>query len=168
MNFLEQLAAEYYAHMGYFVKTNVKFDRLKGGGWGGEMDVVAFHPTTLNLIHIETSMDAEAWEKREGKFRKKFLPDERYYQLFNFLMPNSKIQKLAIVGFNKVQKSSFFEIAPIKSIPEFIGEITDYLSQYHPLRQIIPENYSLLRAMQLAIHYDERLNYKPKIKKPKK
>ena len=46
--------------MGYFVKTNIRFGLLKRGGYAGEMDVVAYHPDTLSLVHIETSMDADS------------------------------------------------------------------------------------------------------------
>lgn len=154
-NFLEQLTAEYYSHMGYFVRTNVKYGLRKKGGYEGEMDVVAFHPESLSLLHIETSMDADSWEKRKNKFQKKFSTASRYYdKLFRFEI--EKTEKMVIVGFNP-PRNDFWGVAPIKSIPDFVEEITDYLSQFHPLRQAIPENYPLLRAIQFAIHYDKRL-----------
>ncbi|MFH1392928.1 MAG: hypothetical protein ABIG73_00895 [Patescibacteria group bacterium] len=154
-NFLEQLAAEYYSHMGYFVRTNVKYGLRKKGGYEGEMDVVAFHPESLVLLHIETSMDADSWEKRKNKFQKKFSKaHDHYYKLFKFEI--RKREKMVIVGFNS-PRDDFWSIAPIKSIPDFVGEVTDYLSQFHPLNQAVPENYPLLRAMQFAIHYDKRL-----------
>lgn len=154
-NFLEQLTAEYHSHMGYFVRTNIKYGRRARGGYEGEMDVVAYHPESLALLHVETSMDALSWEKRKKKFRRKFaLASNYYYKLFKFDI--KEIEKMVIVGFNNPPKD-FWEVSQIKSIPNFIGEITDYLSQYDPLRAVIPENYPLLRSMQFAIHYDERL-----------
>ena len=54
MNFLEQVVAEWFSYEGYFVKTNIKFGKLPRGGFTGEMDVVAFHPKTRELVHIET------------------------------------------------------------------------------------------------------------------
>lgn len=153
-NFLEQLTAEYYSHMGYFVKTNIKYGLRKKGGYEGEMDVVAFHPESLSLLHIETSMDADSWDKRKSKFQKKFsTANTYYYELFKFEVKN--IEKMVIAGFNPPRKD-FWSVAPIKSIPDFVEEITDYLSQFHPLNQAIPENYPLLRAIQFAIHYDKR------------
>lgn len=154
-NFLEQLTAEYHSHMGSFVRTNVKYGLREKGGYEGEMDVVAFHPTSLALLHIETSMDADSWEERKSKFQKKFsTAHEYYYKLFNFEI--KKIEKMVIVG-SGPPREDFWSVAPIKSIPDFVGEIADYLSQFHPLKQAVPENYPLLRAIQFAIHYDKRL-----------
>jgi len=56
MNFLEQLISEWYAHKGYFVRTNIKFGRLSHGGWKGEIDVVAYEPKSKEFIHVETSI----------------------------------------------------------------------------------------------------------------
>ena len=60
MNFLEQVIAEWFSHKGYFVKTNIKFGKLPSGGFAGEVDVVAFHPQTRELVHIEASTDGGA------------------------------------------------------------------------------------------------------------
>jgi len=153
-NFLEQLTAEYYSHMGYFVRTNVKFGLRKQGGYEGEMDVIAFHPESLTLLHIETSMDSDSWEKRRKKFQKKFSLAEPYYrELFKFEI--NKIKKMAIIGLSVPEKPvDLWDIVPVKFIPYFIEEITDYLSQYSPLNHIVPENFPLLRAMQFVIHFN--------------
>src|SRR3989344_9204899 len=118
MNFLEQLTAEFYAYQGCFVRTNVKFGRNAGGHGGheGEMDVLAFYPQSKTLLHIETSTDSYSWEKREKRFAKKFANAERHYRkIFGFEI--NKIEKMAVVGFNRQQRSDFFKIAPIRSIP---------------------------------------------------
>ncbi len=74
MNFLESLAAEWYAIQGYFVRTNIKANRRGKGGWDNELDVLAYDPASKKLVHLETSWDALSWEKREEKFlRKKFV-----------------------------------------------------------------------------------------------
>jgi len=72
MNFLEELIAEWYEYQGYFVRRNVKFDKMPKGGYKGEIDTVAFDPKQRVLKHIEVSGDADSWEKRKTKFRKKF------------------------------------------------------------------------------------------------
>lgn len=154
-NFLEQLAAEYYSYLGYFVKTNVKFGLRNSGGWKGEMDVVAYHPESLTLLHIETSMDADSWGHRYNMFKRKFSTAESYYRkIFKFKI--KKIEKMAIVGLSVPrQQPDLWKIVPVKYIPHFIQEITDYLSQFSPLTHAIPENFSLLRAIQFAIHFDK-------------
>jgi len=71
-NFLEQLVAEWYEYRGYFVRRNVPVGRRARGGYEAELDVVAFNPGTRHLVHLEPSMDAESWETRERRFRRKF------------------------------------------------------------------------------------------------
>ena len=154
-NFLEQLAAEYYSHMDYFVRTNVKYGLRKKGGYEGEMDVVAFHSESLTLLHIETSMDADSCEKRKSKFQKKFSTAHEYYhRLFKFEI--KKIEKMVVVGFSP-PREDFWSVAPIKSIPDFIGEVAEYVEQFHPINHAVSENYPLLRAIQFTTHYDNRL-----------
>lgn len=68
MSFLEQLTSEWYAYKGYFVRTNIKFGKLAKGGWTGEIDVAAYKPQTKEFIHIESSTDADSWNKRKAFF----------------------------------------------------------------------------------------------------
>jgi len=154
-NFLEQLAAEYYSHMGYFVRTNVKFGLRKGrGGYEGEIDVLAFRPETSTLLHIETSMDCDSWRERKNRFQKKFKTAESHYKkLFTFKI--QKLIKIVIVGLGNPKKSvNFGPNIFIQSIPDFIKKITDYLIRYNPKNQAVPENFPLLRAMQFAVHFN--------------
>jgi hypothetical protein len=72
MNFLEQLVAEWYEINGYFVRRNVRVGKLAHGGHEGELDVVAFHPEQKRLVHIESSMDGDTWDRREERFVRKF------------------------------------------------------------------------------------------------
>ncbi len=71
-NFLEQLTAEWYEFRGYFVRRNIHVGPRERCGWECELDVVAFDPKRKHLIQIEPSMDADPWETRERRFRKKF------------------------------------------------------------------------------------------------
>jgi hypothetical protein len=77
-NHLEQLVAEWYEYQGYFIRRNIKVGRRSKGGYEGELDIVAFHPERQHLVHIETSLDAKSWEKREERFSKKFEAGRRY------------------------------------------------------------------------------------------
>jgi len=67
-NFLEQLVAEWYEYRGYFVRRNIAVGRRTKGGYECELDIVALDPVRRHLVHIEPSMDAESWEKRERSF----------------------------------------------------------------------------------------------------
>lgn len=156
MNFLEQLAAEWYAYNGYFVQTNLKFGKRKAGGWEGEMDVLAFHPRDKVLVHIETSSDADSWERRKTRFTEKFDNAQKYYaQLFQFNYV--RVEKIAIVGWGQIHPASIsFKGIVIKSVPEFFAEITTVLNRRNPAKEAVPEHWPLLRAIQMATFWVSR------------
>lgn len=153
MNFLEELAAEWYTYRGYFVLRNIKFGRLPKGGWEGEIDVAAFNPKTREFVHIEPSTDADSWEKRRKRFGRKFDDARKHYDdLFPF--EKKAVSCIAIVSFSSEAKAS--KLGPgieVKSIPQFIREVSGGLSQRSPFNNAVPEGLPLLRAMQLALHW---------------
>jgi hypothetical protein len=155
MNFLEQLAAEWYTLQGYFVRTNLKFGPRSAGGYKGEMDVAAFDPQKMILVHVETSGDAESWNEREKKFRRKFEDAAKHYSdLFHFNL--SEIHRLAIVGYSsKGQKSSLGGDIEVISVPGFVALIAKDLRQRYPWNTVVPEIFPLLRAMQFALWYGQ-------------
>ena len=150
MNFLEQLVAEWYEYRGYFARTNIKFDKRKQGGYSGEMDVVAFHPTKKEAFHIETSSDADSWKERDNKFRKKFgNAAKQYIKLFPFV--EGRLKKIAIVGYGEPKKRAFGPDIEVKSISSFIQEICEELAKTNIMSQMVPEQYPLLRAIQMVV-----------------
>ena len=159
MNFLEQLAAEWYEYKGYFVRTNIKFGPCARGGYIGEIDVAAYNPTTRELTHIETSTDAYSRGEREKRFRKKFSDAKRHYlEIFPF---KGEFKQVAILGFSdRVHTLNFGEDIVIRSIPEFINEINIKLGKINPAKKAIPESYPLLRAIQHSAFYCVRVSGK--------
>jgi hypothetical protein len=100
MNFLEELVAEWYEFRGYFVRRNVLVGRRAKGGYECELDVVAFHPGSKHLVHIEPSMDAQSWAKRDERFRKKFAAGRRHIpELFSGLELPEAFDQIALLGF---------------------------------------------------------------------
>lgn len=91
MSHLENLIAEYYDWKGYLVKRNVKIGCLSHGGWEIGFDVVAYHPHSGNLVHVEPSVDIHSWEAREQRFMKKFGAGEKYIlkRVFTWLDPST-------------------------------------------------------------------------------
>ncbi len=155
MNFLEQLAAEWYEYNGHFVRTNIHFGPRARGGYIGEMDIVAYNPTTHELIHIEASGDAYSRVQREKNFRRKFSDAKRYY--LNMFPFKGSFKQVAILGFNnRVHTLDFGKNVIIKSIPEFIIEINNELKIINPAKKSVPESYPLLRAIQHSIFYSIR------------
>ena len=98
-NFLEQLVAEWYQYQDYFVRTNIRVGRRAKGGHEGELDVVAFNPTLGKLVHIETSMDADSWDQREKRFKRKFETGEKHiHALFKGLSLPEHPERVAVFG----------------------------------------------------------------------
>ena len=167
MNFLEQLAAEWYEYNGYFVRRNIKFGGAAGkstGGHSGEIDVLAYRPKDNTLVHIEASSDFDSWEKRKVKFiTKKFtkLADLEYIRAVG-LAPSS-IGRIAIVSHSRRPTDLSWKTKdgnPIEviDIPTFVGTILAALQKRQHARNIsIPEQLPLLRAMHYAISYGDIL-----------
>jgi hypothetical protein len=156
VTFLEQVAAEWYAYRGFFVRTNIKFGRRPAGGYEGEIDVAAFDPKTKHLIHIETSTDADSWAERRRRFRKKFEDARRHYkEVFDFEFDS--IENRAIVSFSRktLKQIDFGADVQVTLVPDFIRELTQFLGRLNPMQSAVPEGYPLLRAMQFAIFYGQ-------------
>lgn len=172
MNFLEQLAAEWYQYKGYFVRTNIKFGRnARGkGGYIGEMDVIAYEPKNMDFIHIEASTDALSLSKRKEKFERKFTDARKYYmEVFPFKEMDMRPRQIAIVGFNLNPASTVNSWESLASdgspwgninieiihIPKFFRDINTELRNKNPQSDAIPETYPLLRAIQYSVFYRE-------------
>lgn len=99
MSHLEDLLAQWYEWRGYIVRRNVKVCRLKHGGWEGELDIIAYHPQTRELVHLEPSIDARSWEKRAQRFTKKFESGKRYIyrDVFPWLDRTTPLRQMAIL-----------------------------------------------------------------------
>lgn len=150
MNHLEKLTRQYYDWKGYLVKGNVKVGRLTHGGWGGELDIAAYHPQTNHLVHIEPSIDAHSWSKREARFEKKFHFGRKYIlkDVFPWLPNDTPLEQIAMLI-----TSSRKELCGGKviSIDEFIKQITTEISNIGIMAKgAIPEEYDLLRTIQLT------------------
>lgn len=152
MNHLEKLTRQYYDWKGYLVKGNVKVGRLSHGGWAGELDIVAYHPQTEHLVHIEPSIDAHSWKRREERFEKKFRlgHDYIYKDVFPWLSPDTPLDQIAILI-----TSTRNELcgATVISIDEFMKKLKEEIQEQGIMgKNAIPEEYDLLRTIQMAIN----------------
>lgn len=154
MSHLENLIAEYYDWKGYLVKRNVKVGRLTHGGWEMELDVVAFHPHTHHLIHLEPSIDAHSWTTREARFTKKFGCGERYIfkEVFTWLPDSTPIERVAVLISHPKDRDTLAG-ARIESVDEMMATIKrDVYSTGITAKNAIPEQYPLMRTLQLCIN----------------
>jgi hypothetical protein len=150
MNFLEQIAAEWYNFNGYFVSTNVNFGPRPRGGYTGEIDVLALKPPSRELVHLEMSSDADRWEERRARFERKFRDAAEWYEKLSGFAPEH-IEKIAVVSLNlSTAGMEFVEGVTLKSVPEFVGEIMIALEGRGPASAAVPERFGLIRTLQFA------------------
>lgn len=151
MNHLEQLTAEWYEFRGYFVRRNVQVGRRLKGGYECELDVVAFCPKARHLVHIEPSMDAHTWAKREERYQKKFAAGVKYIpELFEGLNLPSEIEQIALLGFASNTNVKRLAGGRVMTSADLLAEITRGISHMRVARSAIPEQYPLLRTIQFA------------------
>ena len=152
MNHLETLIRQYYEWKGYIVRGNITLGRLSHGGCAGELDIVAYHPQTKHLLHIEPSLDAHPWKKREKRFKKKFDFGKQYIcsDVFPWLDKKTPIEQIAVL--NRSRRGNKLAGGRVVTIDEFMHEVKNKIAkQGRMARNAIPEEYDLLRTIQMAI-----------------
>jgi hypothetical protein len=157
-NHLEQLIAEWYEYQGYFVRRNVLVGRRPRGDYECELDVVAFNPCEKRLVHIEPSLDAESWDRREKRFRKKFEAGRKYIpQLFEGLDVPVSIEQIAVLLFASKANRDTIGGGKIMLVPELLRGMIGGLSGRKMAKHAVPENYPLLRTIQFVAEYRDSL-----------
>jgi hypothetical protein len=149
---LEQLIAEYYDWLGFLVKSNMKVGKRAMGGYDMELDIIAYHPGEQRLLHIEASLDAHPWSKREERYIKKFQMGEKYIlsEVFTWLPPGTLIERVAV--FPSIAGRETLAGARLQSIDEFMHEVKSEIVKGRVMaKEAIPEQYPLLRTIQLAL-----------------
>ena len=154
-NHLEQLVAEWLEFKGYFVRRNVKVGKLPRGGFEGELDVVAYHPVENRLLHIEPSIDAHTWVKREERFRKKFEAGRRYIisEILPWLPHNKVFEQWAVLWGSDKNHAQIGggKVIPIWKLYRMIAK--DIIALGSPSGNAIPEQFPLLRTMQYTLDW---------------
>lgn len=149
-NHLEDLTAEWLEFNGYFVRKSVLVGRRDKGGWEGELDVVAVHPTTKHLLHIECSLDAHTWDIREKRFTGKFDRGRRYIgDLFAGLDIDAEPDQVALLYLGGGERTHVGG-GRIVWLPDFVADILSELSTRRLDKMAVPSTLPLLRTMQLA------------------
>lgn len=153
MSHLEALLREYYEWLGHVVKCNVRVGRLSHGGWEMELDVVAYDPSTNTLLHLEPSLDADPWVKREARFAKKFEAGRKYIfdHLFPWLPKTTPLKQVAILVSAGAHKRVLAG-AEVRTVDEVIAEIRHAVACKGVAgKAAISEHYPLLRTIQLVV-----------------
>ena len=157
-NFLEQLVAEWYEYRGYFVRRNVPVGKRTRGGYECELDIVAFDPVERHLIHIEPSMDAESWEQREQRFKKKFDAGLKYIPgLFPGLDLPEEIEQTAIFAFASRVNHPTLAGRKVLLVSDLMREIMEDLSEKKVASAAVPEHHPILRTLQFVVEYRKKV-----------
>jgi len=156
-NYLVQLAAEWYEFQGYLVRRNVA---VTGAGKTAliELDVLAQHPDSGEYVHLEASMDSDAWHKREKRFRLKFRAGQAYVaQIGKRLKKKPVLHQRALLGYARAARRRSLGGGELMLMPQFLHEIIESLSAQRLDRRIVPEHLPLLRTLQFVSEYREDL-----------
>lgn len=152
MSHLETLIAEYLEWQGYLIRRNVKVGRLSHGGWRMELDVVGYHPQQGHLVHYEPSIDAHPWAEREARYLKKFTAarEHIFTEIFPWLPEDTQVEQVAVLTTHPRGRDTIAG-GGLLSIDEFVAQVRADIRQCGPmLRNAIPEQYPLLRTLQMS------------------
>lgn len=156
-NYLEQLVSEWYEYQGYFIRKNIMVGKLPKGGYECELDVVAFHPETKHLVHIEPTTDAHSWDKREQRFIKKFAAGQKHIpQIFIGMDLPENIEQICLLGFGNNTNYPTLAGGKVITVAEFLIDVIKTIGAKNIYRNAIPESYPLLRTLQLITQNKKR------------
>ena len=157
-NHLEQLVAEWLEYTGYFVRRNAKVGKRIRGGYDGELDIVAFHPVSRRLVHYEPSTDTYSWPKREARYRKKFDAGRKHIaSLFHGVTVPTAIEQYAVFLYGSGSNHKEIGGGKVVMVDALLKEMTDFLSQKRIGKEIVPEQFPLLRVLQLTCEFRKKL-----------
>lgn len=158
MNFLEQLTFEWYEYQGYFVRRNTHVGKRSAGGFECELDVVAFHPTTGHIIHIEPSMDAHSWTERERRYLKKFEAGRKYIpNMIPGYNVGTPIEQVALFGLLKSQTREELAGGKVWTVANLLQSIVSELKTRRIATEAVPEQFPLLRTIQFTCEHAAQL-----------
>ncbi len=152
MTHLETLIAEYLEWQGFLVMKNRKVGKLKHGGWEMELDIIGYSPESNELVHYEPSTDANAWDKRESRYIKKFQAGRKYIlsELFPWLKAAPTLQQFGVFVTHPKNRHQIAG-GTIISIDELMATIREkVVARGKMSKNAIPEQYPLLRTLQLS------------------
>lgn len=119
-----------------------------------ELDILAYHPHSQDLVHLEPSIDAHSWAMREKRFAKKFAAAKKYVftDIFTWLPDSTPLRQVAVL-ISHPRDRNHVAGGLLMSIDEFFAEIRRRIaSQGIKAKNAIPEQYPRLRTVQLALN----------------
>ncbi|HWN94466.1 MAG TPA: hypothetical protein VNT99_05505 [Methylomirabilota bacterium] len=152
MSHLENLIIEYYRWCGCDVRHNQKVGPRERGGWEMELDVIVHDAKNSTLLHLEPSLDAMSWAKREARFTKKFEAGRKYIptDIFPSVPSSVKLEQIAIL-ISAGPARQRLAGADVWTVDEMVARIRDSVrAKGIAARAAIPEQFPLLRTIQFV------------------
>ena len=156
MEYLQQLATEWYEYQGYFVHTDLWVGLEADGSYECDLEVVAFHPIRRHLLHIEPSLDLLSWKDKEEHFQIKFAAGRKYLHRMFGNEPRIHFEQLALVSATE-QLPHTIAGAKLVRVSDLLGEIFAALSAFPISEWLVPEQWPLLRTLQFVAAYRDRI-----------
>ena len=137
----------------------MRVGRRPEGGYECELDVVAFHPGTKRLVHVEPSTDASSWKEREKRYAKKFEAGRKYIpDMFAGLLPSSAVpEQIALLVFTSEYRERPLAGGRAIHVAAFLEEIVTHFGGFSMMKSQVPEQFLVLRTMQFIVTYKPQL-----------
>jgi hypothetical protein len=110
------------------------------------------------MVHIEPSLDAESWEKRERLFKKKFEAGRKYIpELFDGYDLPDDIERIAILVFASKSNHPMLGGGKVLLISDLMRQIMEDLGDKKALSNMVAEHHTILRTLQFVIEYRKKV-----------
>jgi len=150
-NYLEQLAAEWYEYRGYFVRRQLIVGQKPSGGYEGELTILAVHLERGDVVHVEPSMDAHSWEKRETRYQTRFDLGRRYIpDLLGGKHKTRPLRQVALIGLGSSTNHPTLGGGEVLSLGDFLSNIIAAFRGGELSGQPVPQQYPILRTLQFV------------------
>ena len=156
MDYLQRLSAEWYEYQGYFVHTDLWVGLESDGSYECELDVVAFHPLRRHLVHLEPSFDLLSWQERERHFAPKFAAGRKYLHRLFGTEEQVHLEQIALIVADEETPRTICG-ARLLRLSDFMAAMLEALSTFDMAEAVVPEQWPLVRTLQLVAAYRGRL-----------
>jgi hypothetical protein len=158
MDYLEQLAREWYEYQGYFVRRDLWVGFESNGSYECELCVVAFHPTRRHIVHIEPSFDLLGWHEKEQHFQAKFDAGRKYLHRLFGVEPHVDLEQSALILESAHARAHTIGGGRILLLSDFLADILQRLSRIDIATSMVPEQWPLILTLQFVANYRQRLS----------
>jgi hypothetical protein len=136
------------------LRVDVFVGRRAKGGYECELDVVAFHPGLRRLVHVEPSLDAQSWDKREAKFARKFAAGREHIPtLFEGVGAPQAIDQIALLVFASTANVKTVGGGTVIHVSQLYREILRGVRTRRVESDAVPEQFPLVRTIQQCHQY---------------